>query len=464
MWRKLCVITLVLSLIQLAEGSGNFMKLDWNITGSGARAAGMGGAFIGIADDATAINWNPGGLTSLEHFEASYVGNSVSESEELELLFKIRTYNISDGWIEDTYPYKEELSYKHFSPLNFASLVFPMTVNDKKLIIAAAVQKQLDFFSEDMWEDDDWKGESNSEGGVYTANLGASYQITKSFSAGITANLWFGGAEYESYDLYKGTGDEWYYYESMENFSGMNFTLGAMFDVGSVNENIPLRVGAVVKTPFEMSFDYNYEDYENGFEIDSGGIEIKVDMPLMFGLGASYRFGDFFTVGVDFERRNYGKSKIKFSDDDSKFPMSMSGDDVTQFRLGMEYLIVTDNYVVPIRLGAFNYPTLLSDYEYKYTYYEDDFDWYEAEAEDYKQVVGYGLSFGTGLIFDKFAIDLSYSFLTFENKDKYVYNYIYDYADDNNDWIEEWTEEDIDTTTKHTLNLSAILYLDSFFK
>lgn len=33
-----------------------------NLTCAGARAAGMGGAFIGVTDDATAISWNPGNL------------------------------------------------------------------------------------------------------------------------------------------------------------------------------------------------------------------------------------------------------------------------------------------------------------------------------------------------------------------------------------------------------------------
>ena len=46
---------------------------DWNFTGVGARAAGMGGAFIGVADDATAVIWNPGGLTQLYRPEASIV-------------------------------------------------------------------------------------------------------------------------------------------------------------------------------------------------------------------------------------------------------------------------------------------------------------------------------------------------------------------------------------------------------
>jgi hypothetical protein len=45
-----------------------------NPVGSGARALGMGGAFIAVADDATAASWNPGGLIQLETPEVSVVG------------------------------------------------------------------------------------------------------------------------------------------------------------------------------------------------------------------------------------------------------------------------------------------------------------------------------------------------------------------------------------------------------
>lgn len=44
-----------------------------NPVGSGARALGMGQAFIGIADDATAASWNPAGLIQLERPEISVV-------------------------------------------------------------------------------------------------------------------------------------------------------------------------------------------------------------------------------------------------------------------------------------------------------------------------------------------------------------------------------------------------------
>ena len=53
-----------------------------NPVGSGARALGMGGAFIAIADDATAASWNPGGLIQLETPEISAVGAYFNRTED----------------------------------------------------------------------------------------------------------------------------------------------------------------------------------------------------------------------------------------------------------------------------------------------------------------------------------------------------------------------------------------------
>jgi long-subunit fatty acid transport protein len=39
---------------------------DFMANGAGARALGMGGAFAAVADDASAVYWNPAGLSGLE--------------------------------------------------------------------------------------------------------------------------------------------------------------------------------------------------------------------------------------------------------------------------------------------------------------------------------------------------------------------------------------------------------------
>src|SRR4249920_227564 len=45
------------------------------VLGVGARALGMGGAFLARADDATAATWNPAGLSYLRRPEVSVVGD-----------------------------------------------------------------------------------------------------------------------------------------------------------------------------------------------------------------------------------------------------------------------------------------------------------------------------------------------------------------------------------------------------
>lgn len=53
--------------------------------GVGARPLGMGGAFVGLADDSSAVYWNPAGLTAINHVEVAavqqgrQVGDTINE-------------------------------------------------------------------------------------------------------------------------------------------------------------------------------------------------------------------------------------------------------------------------------------------------------------------------------------------------------------------------------------------------
>jgi len=55
-------LVMVLSALALADGSNAFSAFK---SGIGARALAMGGAFVAVADDATAVSWNPAGLSQL---------------------------------------------------------------------------------------------------------------------------------------------------------------------------------------------------------------------------------------------------------------------------------------------------------------------------------------------------------------------------------------------------------------
>ena len=58
---------------------------SFNPAGSGARALGKGGAFIAVADDATAASWNPDALMQLDKPEVSIVGAGFIRDEDLDL-------------------------------------------------------------------------------------------------------------------------------------------------------------------------------------------------------------------------------------------------------------------------------------------------------------------------------------------------------------------------------------------
>jgi long-subunit fatty acid transport protein len=446
MMKKLLILTTVLFYVSSLKA-----ELDWNITGSGARAAGMGNAFIGLADDATAINWNPGGLTALEHFEASVVGGVVHDKEE---------YTYSDN---EDYENSSNFKYTHAN-LNFLSVAYPLRIKEKKLVLAAAFQKQLDFFSEDESENETNRYTYNyeSEGGVYTVNLGASYQILPYLSIGATGNIWTGGSEStqeQVWDTYSET-----FNSENNNFSGFNLTAGALFDMSAIKDNVPLKIGAVIKTPFDLDYDYE-ESFESsdGYTYE-GSLTGSVEMPVMFGMGASYRIGENFTLAADIEYRNYAKSKFLWKDDESgetgEAFMSPSEKDVTQFRLGMEYLIITDAVVVPLRLGIFNYPTLWADKEDD-LYYQGDDGYgnpiYEADTDvsDLEQLVGFGMSIGSGLVFESFSVDLCMNVFSYENT--YSYRYM-DGPWSGYEYEESWT------TTKANAAVSAVIYLDTFIK
>jgi len=56
----------------LAAGAGNAYFEKGGVTGIGARALGMGGAFVAVSDDTSAVGWNPAGLGQLKRAEAAF--------------------------------------------------------------------------------------------------------------------------------------------------------------------------------------------------------------------------------------------------------------------------------------------------------------------------------------------------------------------------------------------------------
>ncbi|MCK4654905.1 MAG: hypothetical protein KAU01_10725 [Candidatus Cloacimonetes bacterium] len=374
---------------------------DWNFTGVGARAAGMGGAFIGVADDATAISWNPAGLTQLDEPEASIVGRGLVEKYEVDFDYYTETYEDEHGI------------------LNFLSGVYPFEFSGKKFVVALAVQRQLDLYSyyheEDSYEDAlesyEYMYETLSEGGASTITIGLSSRITAVLSLGVATNLWVGEAYFESKDMVEIDSVDYHYYwdyydRSDWTFSGVNFVVGAMLDFNYLSNPVPLKIGLAIKTPFDLQIDEEFllEEYSDSNSViyDPEPIESSdsytLGMPLMLGIGASYRLGDNLTLAVDMESRKFGETTLKEDYEElTGYTGELENQDLNQLRFGAEYLFteIWDFAVIPLRIGVQTYPTLFMD-------------------NNDEQVVGGGLSLGTGLITDRYSLDISFKNTEFE--------------------------------------------------
>jgi hypothetical protein len=68
------VLILLLSLPVASAQAAYIANRDFLSVGEGARANGMGEAFAAVADDSSAIFWNPAGLTQLRSDEVSFTG------------------------------------------------------------------------------------------------------------------------------------------------------------------------------------------------------------------------------------------------------------------------------------------------------------------------------------------------------------------------------------------------------
>ncbi|RLC56348.1 MAG: hypothetical protein DRH89_05870 [Candidatus Cloacimonadota bacterium] len=369
--------------------------IDWNISGAGARAAGMGGAFIGVADDATAITWNPSGLTQLYRPEVSLVARFIAENYKYE---STQFDNSVDN-------------QSHFI-VNFASAAYPLM--NGRIVAAVAFQKQLDWYS--GWESSE---DETADGGANTIIPGIAVRVLPILSIGFSTNIWMGNSIKNTFD--------YDYVERTITFSGFNMAFGLMADLNNLQNPVPLKVGMMMRTPFELGVevDADYENYEDLHYKNT------VDMPMMLGFGASLRIGDNLTVSSDYEIRAYGKSMINYESGEES-NLSESEENLNQIRVGAEYLVVSDFAVIPFRVGFKTVPTLQANGEGPSEFWEYT-----------DQVVGSGFSFGTGLIFERIAIDATGEFTS---------------------TIEEWenwpnyNESESGTSTKFKATLSCVFY------
>lgn len=367
--------------------------------GAGARATGVGSAFIALADDATAASWNPGGLTQLEKPELSIVGRGIYQtdtlSEGISALSDV-DYTTTDGGEGDF----------GAASLNFASLAIPFTVADRVVVAAFNYQEMLSFDRDIRYRLETTSPGFFSYSDVHVAQGGSVSAITAALAGdllpdlalGLAVNYWVDGLGHdyawrektESIGAYSfGDGQEYpSSLRTIDNFShfrGVNGTVGVLW---SVTQEIAL--GAVWKTPFTAHVDHWLRVLDT--PDDHGPVQRhRIQMPASYGGGGRWRPTDELTLSADVTWVDWGQFRT-VSSDGTEFlvtgdPASdHTVDGVFTERVGAEYLWVMDGYKLIGRGGLFHDP----------------------EPSRGSPRSFYGGSVGAGVTFPRLSVDFAY--------------------------------------------------------
>jgi len=407
--RKLILTIAIVALVTVTA----IYALDLNISGAGARAKGMGGAFIGIADDATAVGWNPAGLAQLDRPEASAVG-----------LFNISKFTTTWSYTGSgvNLSGKEENSAHHIAP-NFFSLVLPIKMTKNNLAFAVAYQRMVDFGEVTSDTGTSASGHYTQEnkytGGIDAISPAIAIQVVPQLSIGVAGNIFINGAKYTEKRTYDNAA---YYYNYEENmdFSGFNINAGVL-----ANLSPKFSLGAALRLPFTLSRTGDWKESYN-YVGGSGSSSEKLPdpqkewtMPLMIGAGIGFRPSENLTLGFDFEHRGYDNTEFTYHWKDAAGVMHDTTRDagwmsINQFRVGLEYVFVGSSAVFPVRLGFKTNPRI-----------EPAEKWTETSTGwkcDSTVTTGLAFTGGFGIKLGKLWLDLAYEMgMTTE---KYSENYL----------------------------------------
>lgn len=311
--RQLLVAALTASLLSgffgfaFAQSAFDAVRIVQDEVGFGTRALGMGGAYTGLANDYSAIYWNPAGLAGMK--TSQFFG------EVSHLNFNNKATFGSDLTDESqNYTRLRSLGFAFPLPTRRGSLVLAFGYNrvrdfDQNLLFSGFNQQSngLTFNIDDQdyaFDQDVYQSEQVSdEGGLNQYSFGAGVAISPNFTAGVTATIWDGQDDYlmtfrqedrnNNYETFPADFESYLLNRNLiTNYSGFGLKFGAMFEL-TEGVNLGATIGLPTTFRVEETFGENdlltFDDgTEDAFEATPGVFEYDVKTPFHFDLGASF--------------------------------------------------------------------------------------------------------------------------------------------------------------------------------
>lgn len=297
-----------------AQSAEDAVRITDNISGFGARALGMGGAYEGVADDYSAIYWNPAGLAQmrkmeywmgLSHFKLnndivyrntnSTADNSATKLNSLGLVFPIPTYR---GSLVFALGYQRVHNYEYANLFNGTS----PEGSDRLSFELDTLGNVYDFWGKEVQKEEN----ISDEGNLNQWSFAGAVDVSPNISVGLGMNFWSGSSDYrleftqtdvfDNYQIFPAN-----FLDYLENrtiltkYSSFSMKLSTLMRAGR-----SARIGLMMELPhafnvkeeFSMpsSLDFDDGDFET-FDDQAGNFEYDVKIPFRFSGGISFAAG-----------------------------------------------------------------------------------------------------------------------------------------------------------------------------
>ena len=346
--------------------SETFSGFQFNFNNPGARALGMGGAFVGVADDATAVVANPAGLVILQRPELS------GEVKFSRFINTINAFSNTPAEGASNTLHSRDFDDSVVTP-SFFSFVYPT----ERLVVAAFVRELINYEStfetEGIFFNDPAGGvvrllpvRSQLEIRALNFGLGAAVNLQKEspLLPNIGASLEFSlgriRSRLERFGTQGATGPpDFSNAISTETVDGTDLGIG--FNVGALWHPLKdLGVGIV----YRRGPRYDTQQTINVVGGSSTVLDFGFKVPDVSAAGVSYRFFERLTVAFEASFIQYSQLVKNF-----QVPLADSVatkykvDDAIELHLGAEYIFFVKDIPLAARAGFYTNP----DHKIRYT-------------------------------------------------------------------------------------------------
>lgn len=325
----------------LIAADNNSFNLNFRFNNPGARANGMGGAFIGLADDATAAYTNPAGLTILTEPEVS-IEYKIGEYDNTFTLFG---------------PPNSQDFTETSNGFSFLSLVHPT----ENVTFSMYRHELMNIHSEDDFADYSNYIRMERDIKVVTYGVGLGFKVADSLSLG--GSIGFAQMRYycttELFDdaSFSSPPDPRILIDGEDISTQFNLSL-LWNPVGGLNVGLVYRQGPEFVTTYD-----SFEDTDNDGKFDEiSSTKYTLKVPDVYGVGVSYRFNFGLTIAADVNYIEYSDllTDFRFPDGSTEFggisTNDFDVDDTFEIHAGIEYVFSIDSTPVAVRGGYTHKP------------------------------------------------------------------------------------------------------------